>query len=126
MATVPPPPPPPPGPERDRALARRTHYGPRFATPLGEVAKWVMNDAQMRERRRFQHVAGVLKALIDPARLSRLKPVRCAGGVLTIEVLDGPLLAELKQHLESRLLDECARQGTGVSRIIWRLARGRR
>jgi hypothetical protein len=118
--------PPPPGPERDRNLAGRTRYGPRYATPLGDVAKWVMEDAQMRERRRFQRVVTVLKAVLEPARLSRLKPVRCASGVLTIDVFDGPFLAELKQHLEPRLLDECARQGTGVSRIVWRLARGRR
>lgn len=121
-----PPPPPPPGPERDRRLAQRTRLGPRYATPVGDVAKWVLGDAEMQRRKRFLRVSGVLKEVLDPKYLSRIRPLRFADGQLTIEVLDGPLLAELRQHAEPRLLAACARQGTGVERILWRLGRGRR
>lgn len=121
-----PPPPPPPSPERDRRLASRPRLGPRYATSVGDVAKWVMGDAEMQRRKRFLRVTGVLKEVLDPRHINRIKPIRFAGGTLTIDVADGPLLAELRQHLEPRLLEACARAGTGVERIQWRLARGRR
>jgi hypothetical protein len=85
-----------------------------------------MGDAEMQRRRRFLHVTGAFQEVLDATRLARVKPMRFAGGVLTVDVVDGLLLAELKQHFEKRLIDACARHGTGVSRIQWRLARGRR
>ncbi len=116
--------PPPPSPERDRLLASRPRLGPRRAVSVGEVVRWVMGDAEMQRRRRFLRVTDALKAAIDAKHLNRIKPIRFAGGLLTIEVVDGPLLAEMKQHVEPRLLTALAQAGTGVERIRWTLARG--
>jgi hypothetical protein len=114
---------PPPGPERDRAIARKVRLGPRYASGLGDVTADLLRDDDMREKKRFLRVAGALKTVLEPRLLDRIKPVRCQEGALTLEVRDGPLLAELKQYFESRLLAEFAKQGTGISRVVWRLAR---
>jgi len=114
---------PPSGPERDRALAGKVRYGPRWAADLGDVAQSIMRDPEMQRRKRVLKVATALKTVLDERRRSRIKPVSFIAGTLTIDVMDGPLLAELKQYHESKLLDECARCGAGVSRIVWRLAR---
>lgn len=111
-------------PERDRRLAHKARLGPRYATPLGDVVSWVMNDAEMQRRKRFLKVTGALKSVLTEQQLGRIKPTAFMNGILTIDVRDGMLLAELKQHLEARLLDACAQAGTGVTRIRWRLARG--
>lgn len=82
-----------------------------------------MQSEDLRRLRRFQRVAGALKSVLDERRLARLKPVHLASGTLTIEVADGPLLAEMRQHHHHAVLAALAAHGTGVSRLVWRLAR---
>ncbi len=118
--------PPPPGPDRDRTLAARPRNRPRYAEPLADLAGSFMKSEEIQRLRRFQRAAGALKATLTEKQRARIKPILLSGGQLTIEVADGPLLAELRQHVEHALLAALAAEGTGISRIAWRLMRSRR
>lgn len=72
--------------------------------------------------RRFQRVAPALRKVLDDRLLGRVRPVRLNGGVLTLEVDDGMALHELRNHRAHALLAELSSAGTGVSRLVWRLA----
>jgi hypothetical protein len=111
------------GPERDRRLASRPRYRFRAAEPLGGEIEHLLGSETFRRLRRFQKVADALKSVLGPTALARLKPVRLQAGVLTVEVIDGPLLAELRGHHERRVIAALAAAGTGISKVIWRLAR---
>lgn len=119
------PPPPPPGPERDRRLAQRPRYAFRSAASIGDEISSFMNSDAFQRLRRFQRVNGALKAALGAAALAKMKAVQLKAGILTIDVAEGPLLAELRQHAERTVLQALASAGTGVSKIVWRLARTR-
>lgn len=112
-----------PDPERDRRLAAQPRYRYRSAQPLGEEIADLLDSEAFRRLRRFQRVNDVLRERLPASHLTRLKPVRFQAGVLHIDVRDGPLLAELRQHHERALLAALASAGTGVTQVRWRLAR---
>lgn len=90
---------------------------------LGSVVADLMRSEEIQRLRRFQRVNGALRGALGAAQLARITPVQLKGGVLTIEVADSPLLAELRQHHAQLLLAALAAAGTGVSRVQLRLAR---
>jgi predicted nucleic acid-binding Zn ribbon protein len=110
-------------PLRDRQLAAQPRLRARNATPLADAVDGWLKSEEARRLRRFQRVAAALKQSLDARALARVRPLTFRSGVLTLEVTDGPLLAELRQHRQHALLDALAKAGTGVSRIQWRLAR---
>jgi hypothetical protein len=112
-------------PERDRRLAARPRYRYRAADHLGDEIEHLLGSETFRRLRRFQKVTDALKGALGEALLARLKPVRLQAGVLTIEVVDGPLLAELRQHRERAVLQALAQAGTGITGVQWRIARSR-
>ena len=113
------------GPERDRRLAAQPRYRFRGAKPLADEIESLLGSETFRRLRRFQKVADALKSAVGETFLNRIKPVRMQAGVLTIEVLDGPLLAELRQHRERAILQALTQAGTGVTQVTWRIARSR-
>ncbi len=116
---------PPPGPERDRQIAAKPRYGARKAAAVGDIAESFMASDAVKRMRRFHKVAGALRATFSPEVLGKLTPISCTAGVLTLAVADGTLLAELRQHHAHELRDALAKAGTGVSQIVWRLAKTR-
>lgn len=112
-------------PERDRRIAARPRYRYRAANALGDEIESLLGSETFRRLKRFQKVTDALKQVLGEPLLAKLKPVRMQNGVLTIEVLDGPLLAELRQHRERAVLLALAAAGTGVTQVLWRLARSR-
>jgi hypothetical protein len=112
-------------PERDRRMAARPRYRYRAANSLGDEIEDLLGSEAFRRLKRFQKVSDALKRVLGEPLLTRLKPVRLQSGVLTIEVVDGPLLAELRQHRERAVLQALAEAGTGVTQVLWRLARSR-
>ena len=114
-----------PDPERDRRLAARPRYRYRAAESLGGEIESLLGSETFRRLKRFQKVTDALKQALGERLLTKLKPVRLQNGALTIEVLDGPLLAELRQHRERAVLQALAGAGTGVTQVLWRLARSK-
>jgi Dna[CI] antecedent, DciA len=112
-------------PERDRRLAERPRYRYRAANALGNEIESLLGSETFRRLKRFQKVTDALKAAVGEQLLPKLKPTRIQAGVLTIEVMDGPLLAELRQHRERAVLQALAQAGTGVTEVLWRIARSR-
>lgn len=110
-------------PERDRRAARQTRHGFRDAETLGDVVSSFMGSEEAKRMRRFQRVAPALREVLGEALMAKVKPLRMQGGVLTIEVVDGMALHELRQHHAHALLEALAAHGTGISRLAWRLAR---
>ena len=110
-------------PDRDLHLARRQRLGFRRAEPLANEIAHLLGSEDFQRMRRFQKVNGALREVLSAAQVQRLKAVSLKAGLLTIEVIDGPLLAELRQHHERAVLDVLARAGTGVSKVAWRLGR---
>lgn len=115
--------PPPANPQRDRDLAAQPHYGPRRAVPLSAIVGELMKSEEIQRLRRFQRVNGALAKALPSAQLAKITPVQLKGGVLTIDVADGLLLAELRQHHAHHLLEVLAAAGTGVSRVHLRLTK---
>ena len=113
------------GPERDRRLAQQPRYRYRAAQPLSDEIDALMDSEVIRRLRRFRKANDVLRTVLGEATMRRLKPVRLQTGELTIEVLDGPLLAELRQHRERTVLAALIQGGTGITKVTWRLARSR-
>jgi hypothetical protein len=113
------------GPERDRRLSAKPRYGYRNTQPLAHEISQLLGSETFRRLRRFQRVNDALKSALGATFLSRIKPTSLKAGVLIIDVADSPLLAEIKQHYEFRVIKALADAGTGVSRVQWRLARRR-
>ena len=113
------------GPERDRRLAAKPRYRFRAAQPLGNEIEYLLGSETFRRLKRFQKVTDALKTAVGASILAKLKPVRMQAGVLTIEVTDGPLLAELRQHHERKVLQSLTLAGTGVTQVTWRIARSK-
>jgi Dna[CI] antecedent, DciA len=112
-------------PDRDRRLAGRPRYRYRDANPLSDEIQDLLGSETFRRLKRFQKVTDALKSAVGDALLAKLKPVRLQAGMLTIEVVDGPLLAELRQHRERTVLQALAHAGTGVTAVQWRIARSK-
>ena len=73
--------------------------------------------------KRFAAVRGALAEALTEKELAKVKPISIAAGVLTMEVADGVLLGELRNHRNHDLLSALAEAGTTVTRIAWRLAK---
>jgi len=86
--------------------------------PVSALVDVLMKSEEIQRLRRFQRVATALAEV-----LSSTQTVQLRGGVLTIDVFEGLLLAELRQHHAHRLLAALAAAGTGVSRVVLRLAK---
>ncbi len=84
-----------------------------------------MGSEAAKQMRRYTRVAAALNQTFAPEILAKLKPVALAAGVLTLEVADGPLLAELRQHRAHELQSALIATGSGVTKVIWRLRRAR-
>jgi hypothetical protein len=114
---------PPPSPERDRAVANQPRYGRRNAVHVGDIIDSIMSSEDIKRMRRFQRISRTLKECLDEKSLKKVKPQQIKLGVLTLEVADTMLLAELRQHHGPRLLAALVASGTGISKLAWRLRR---
>jgi hypothetical protein len=83
-----------------------------------------MRSEEIQRARRFERVLSVLRQELQPHVLAKITPLRFAAGVLTLQVADGTLASELRQYRSQALLSALAQAGSGVSRIVWRLAPG--
>ena len=117
---------PPPSPERDRAVAARIRQGPRGAIPVSEVLDQVLDRETLARMRRFGRVAGVLRAHLSERERAKVRPVTLASGVVTLEVDNGLLLAELAQHRAPAIEAALIAAGTGASKVRFRLTRAKR
>lgn len=110
-------------PGRDRALAHRPRLpGTPRRESLDHLVHSFMKSEEVAKMRRFARVRGALETALGPAA-AKVTPVRLAAGVLTLEVKDGVLLAELRTMRSTQLLQILADQRTGVTRLMWRIAR---
>jgi predicted nucleic acid-binding Zn ribbon protein len=91
--------------------------------PVSALVDVLMKSEEIQRLRRFQRVATALAEVLSSTQTAKIKPVQLRGGVLTIDVFEGLLLAELRQHHAHRLLAALAAAGTGVSRVVLRLAK---
>lgn len=110
-------------PERDRRLAGEPRYQPRRAQELGDLVKSFMRSDEVRRMKRFQAVAAALAEVVPAERLAKVRPVSIAAGVLTLEVADAVLMAELRAHHQAALVASLTAHGAAANRIQWRLAR---
>jgi hypothetical protein len=106
-------------------LAAQPRHAPRRSVALGTVVADLMRSEEIQRLRRFQRINGALRAALPAGQLAKITPIQLKGGVLTLDVSDGPLLAELRQHHAHQLLAALAAAGTGVSRVQLRLAQTR-
>ena len=116
---------PPPGPERDRELARRPRYRRRTAAPVADLVQSLLSGEAAARMRRFARVATAMNRVLDERTRARVRPVTLAAGVLTMEVTDGTLLAELRQHRDHELRAALVAAGAGVERIVWRVRKSK-
>ncbi len=114
---------PPPSPERDRALARKPRYAFRKTEGIDQLVKGFLSSEDVRRMKRFAKVRGALDAVLNERERAKVKPVGITEGVLTLEVADSVLLGELRNHRAHALVAALADDGTGVTRIAWRLAK---
>jgi len=114
---------PPPGPDRDRILARRVRYGPRFAKEAGRVLDGWWRGPDGQRIRRNRRVAGALRSILSQAELDKVEPVAIKQGVMTLAVADNLLLSELRNHRHGALVAALVEQGTGIGRVVYRLKR---
>lgn len=123
MTTPPRRPIPPPSPERDRALARKPRLGYRKAEGIDDLVRGFLSSEEVRRMKRFAAVRGALAQALTEKELLKVKPISISAGALTLEVADGVLLGELRNHRNHDLLSALAEGGTAVTRIAWRLAK---
>lgn len=114
---------PPPSPERDRALARKPRLGYRRAEGIDDLVKGFLSSEDVRRMKRFAAVRGALNTVLSDKEQPKVQAIGIAAGVLTLEVSDGVLLGELRNHRTHDLLSALAEAGTTVTRLAWRLAR---
>src|SRR4051812_3261438 len=114
---------PPPGPERDRDLARRPRNRPRYAASVSDLVAGLMEGEAAKRMRRFTKVVAALNRVLDERTRAKVKPVGLAAGTLTLEVTDGTLMSELRQHRDHELRAALVAAGSAVDRIVWRVQR---
>jgi hypothetical protein len=112
-------------PERDRRLARQPRYAYRRAESLDHAVDDLLGGEAGRRMRRFQRVAPALRDTLPPSLLAKVRPILLQSGALTLEVSDGVAMHELRNHHQHALLQALASAGTGVTRLVWRLAQTR-
>ena len=113
-------------PDRDRAMARRTRHGPRFAQSLGELAgQWARSPEAVAARRHAKAI-GVLRQVLPPALSARTTAAGLRDGVLTLDAADHIALHELKTIHHAALLDALIAAGCGVTRLVIRPTRAER
>lgn len=112
-----------PDPERDRRLAARARSFPARAVPLGNEIAAFRASPEFAAMRRFARVNAVLRETLPEMAQGKVRAVILKGGVLTLEVADGILLAELRSTAARRLTAALAAAGTGATRLAWRVAR---
>jgi len=110
-------------PQRDRQLARQVRYGPRFAQSAERVVDRWLRGPELKRLRRNRRIAGALRSVLSPAELDRVEPVAVRKGTLTLAVSDSILLSELRNHRLGCLIAELVDQGTGINRVVFRVAR---
>lgn len=107
---------PPPSPERDRALARKPRLGFRKAEGIDSLVRGFLSSEEVRRMKRFAAVRGALAEVLSDKELTKVAPISIAAGVLTMEVADGVMLGELRNHRNHDLLSALAETGTTVTR----------
>ncbi|MEK7415801.1 MAG: DciA family protein [Planctomycetota bacterium] len=112
-----------PGPDRDRQLAAQPRDGYRAAALLGETLAQLRASKEYASMRRFARVHGALERALPATAHGKVRAIGLRDGVLTLEVANGVLLAELRSTCARRLLSEFATARTGISRLTWRVAR---
>ncbi|TVR44555.1 MAG: DUF721 domain-containing protein [Planctomycetota bacterium] len=112
-------------PQRDRALAAKPRYGPRFAVPLGQALAQVLSPQDLQRLRRQGPLLAVVQRVIPPALHSQVQLSSWRGGVLSLSVQGSPLLAELRQFYHAPLLQALQAEGFGVTRLRWQMALAR-
>ena len=114
-----------PSPDRDRRLAHKPRYGYRRAEEVADVVGGFMSSEAVKRMKRFQRVVPALREVVPAALLEKLTPVRLQGPTMTLEVVDGVALSELRQHHAHAILAALAAGGTGITRLAWRLKTSR-
>lgn len=110
-------------PDRDRRLAGQVRHGYRRATGAGDILDRWWRGADGQRLRRMRRLGGALRSVLSEAELERIEPVSLRDGVLTLAVADSMLLSELRNHRHGVVLATLVEQGTGVSRLVYRLRR---
>ena len=104
-------------------MARKPRLGFRKAEGIDSLVRGFLSSDEVRQMKRFAAVRGALAEALSEKELLKVKPISIAAGVLTMEVADGVLLGELRNHRNHDLLSALAEGGTAVTRIAWRLAK---
>lgn len=110
-------------PDRDRRLASRPRDGWRRADALGSEVEGFRRSPEFAAMRRFARIHSALHEALPERARGKVRAVGMRGGVLTLEVADGVLLAELRSTAVRPLLAALTAAGTGASRLAWRVAR---
>ena len=110
-------------PERDRMLARKPRQGPRWAEGIDHLVKGFLSSEDVRRMKRFARVRGAIDRVLSDKERPKVAAVSLTAGVLTLEIADGVLLGELRNHRSQALLEALIEDSTGVTRIAWRLRR---
>ncbi len=109
---------------RDRELARQPRYGGSRVESFDHLVKGFLTSEEVARMKRFGRVRGALDKVLSATEAPKVQPVRLVQGQLTLEVADGILLAELRSHRQTALLEALAADRTGVTRLVWRLKKG--
>jgi hypothetical protein len=110
-------------PRRDRELAARSRERARRPAELGALVEDFHHSPEFAAMKRFTRVHGALAEVLPEIARGKVKVVSLRAGVLTLEVADGVLLAELRSTCARQLVTALAQSGTGASRLAWRVAR---
>ncbi len=110
-------------PDRDRRLAAKPRDGWRRVAGLGNEVESFRLSPEFAALRRFTRINSALKEALPVHAFGKVRAIAMRAGVLTLEVADGVLLAELRSTCNRRVLEALATGRTGASRLIWRVAR---
>lgn len=110
-------------PERDRLLARKPRLGYRNAEGIDQLVKGFLSSEDVRKMKRFAKVRGAIDQVLTERERPKVQAISLQVGVLTLEVADSVLLGELRNHRAHALLKVLIDEGTGVTRLNWRIAR---
>ena len=111
--------------QRDLDQARQVRHGGRTAIAASALVETIIGGPAAVKIKKFLRINAVLAKELPAALRARITPVRLEGGIVTIEVADSVLLAELRNHHQHRLVAALVAGGSGANRITWRLAKTR-
>lgn len=109
--------------QRDLAQARQVRFGARTPVAASALVETIIGGPAAVKIKKFLRVNAILAKELPEALRIRISPVRLEGGIVTIEVADSVLLAELRNHHQHRLVAALVAGGSGANRITWRLAK---